>query len=90
MSASIVETNTPVALIKDPILDLNKRPKFAVLQGGKTVAWQEFQANSIASNQIQITCNPPSRDTGVAQRSAPLLCRVSSRGYPPGLPGPNS
>jgi hypothetical protein len=66
MSANIVPTK--VALVEDPQLAFRGEREYAVLRGGSTVAWQTFPANSVANGNIQITCNPPSRQHVISRR----------------------
>lgn len=66
MSGNVVPTK--VALVEDPQLAFRGEREYAVLRGGSTVAWQSFPANSVANGNIQITCNPPSRQHVISRR----------------------
>lgn len=60
--------NTPVVSIKEPIVDIDRKQKYAVLLGPKVVQWQHFPAASVSNSNVTISCNQPSRETIIDRR----------------------
>jgi hypothetical protein len=57
-----------VVSVKEPIVQIQKKPKYGVLEGPQTVSWQQFPASSVTTSNIQIQCNQPDRKTIVDRR----------------------
>lgn len=56
-----------VTKITDPRLQINNKREYVVLKGSLVNSWQQFPATNLSQSNIQITCNPPSRDITISR-----------------------
>ena len=43
-----------------PVLDIDKKPEYAIIHGGNYVQYKQYQSTSYSNNSFQFSCPPPS------------------------------
>lgn len=66
MSLSLVQV--PLKKILTPTININTTKSYAIAKGAKDNTYQSFPAQNLNTNQITISCNPPSRDIVINKR----------------------
>jgi len=75
---SLAVPKLEVVKVLDPRLNIENKRLYVALKGALVNSWQQFPATNVNNNQIQITCNPPSRGIAIS-RLVFLNCTFSVR-----------
>jgi hypothetical protein len=67
MSLSLVQV--PLRKVLTPTINVNIGKEYAIAKGSKDNTYQSFPAQNLNTNQITISCNPPSRDIAINKRA---------------------
>lgn len=74
MSLSLVPV--PLTKIIVPTINIGAKKEYVIAKGPQDSTWQQFQAQNLNNNQINITTNPPSRQH-VINRQAFILAQYT-------------
>lgn len=67
MSLSLVQV--PLKKVLTPTINVNTTKEYAIAKGSKDNTYQSYPAQNLNTNQITISCNPPSRDIAINKRA---------------------
>lgn len=61
--------NPPVQVVSvmDPRLEVQQKRHYVALKGAQVNNWQQFPATTRNNSNVQISCNPPSREIGISR-----------------------
>ena len=72
--------NPKLIKVKDPIIELNEKVVYPVIQGGAETTERVFNSNTYSTTSIQFSCPPPNPKTFVSRRFLlKLKCRFVAR-----------
>ncbi len=74
MSLSLVQV--PLTKLIVPTINIGAKKEYVICKGPQDSTWQQFQAQNLNNNQINITSNPPSRQH-VINRQAFVLAQYT-------------
>lgn len=56
-----------VVSVMDPRLEVQQKRHYVALKGAQVNNWQQFPATTRNNSNVQISCNPPSREIGISR-----------------------
>lgn len=64
---SLNNPSVNVVSVMDPRLDVQQKRNYVALKGAQINNWQQFPATTRNNSNVQISCNPPSREIGISR-----------------------